>query len=423
MRAPVVIQNAPARGFGSTFLSAAIVLGRSLALMGVLVRFAWRARGRYGTTASKAFAMARQLRSEGVGPSPLIHQHADVYRIDPAWLAARMADTAPRSAASERSTAKDTLVVHFTGTGETRHGPIASLLRALEHSPELALCDHFVADAPSDAGAYLSPRAFGETLWQQLEPIIDRHPGPFLFIGLSRGALAALELGNRVASNKGKLTRVVAYSPPFIRPSELPPSIELIGSLEALVEHSSALLAHPRLGFFRTHYARISQPVQTFLTALVLSELGLGDDDNMRWAMCDVVSDDPLTASLRSVREFAMLTRVPQSELEQFAAELGAAFAKPTLLSAVVLWGEDDPWTPAVQNQALVVQALARAGASSQALHHALVPAAGHALCRQPEVPAAALAVHLAGVMARVMGRTLSPLDDAPTGSDQRLVG
>ncbi|HTU56932.1 MAG TPA: hypothetical protein VMF89_00840, partial [Polyangiales bacterium] len=132
-------------------------------------------------------------------------------------------------------------------------------------------------------------------------------------------------------------------------------------------------------------------PIQTLLTAGVLAELRLDDPPNQTLAMRDLLRDDPLASSLRSVREFAMLTRVQQDELSQFADKLGAVVTQEARLSVAIVWGQNDPWTPAEANHALIERAVRRAGGSAASALLRVIPGVGHAFCREHAQPSAAL--------------------------------
>lgn len=233
--------------------------------------------------------------------------------------------------------------------------------------------------------------SFADQLWDELSPFLKARSGPCLFVGLSRGALAALELGWRTAVEQDKVVSILAQSPPFVRPARMPPAIELIAACEKLVLRSISqleLFPSPKV---QRAYLQLSKPIQTLLTASVLAELGLDDRPNQTLAMRDLLRDDPIASSLRSVREFAMLTRVEQAELSQFAQKLGEELTHDARLSVAIAWGENDPWTPAVENHALVEQAMIRAGGSRAHTRLHLLPGVGHAFCREPKHPAAQL--------------------------------
>jgi pimeloyl-ACP methyl ester carboxylesterase len=116
--------------------------------------------------------------------------------------------------------------------------------------------------------AYAGALGFGAQLWAQLEPLLDAQPGPFLFVGMSRGGSAALELAMRTASEKRKPATALSISPAFVRPATMAPTLTLIGSLEPLVEHAADLLAASPLAAPRALYGRTATPIQALLTGL-----------------------------------------------------------------------------------------------------------------------------------------------------------
>ena len=173
-------------------------------LIWVLVRFGLRAGSRYRASVSRAFRNARQIELERESwASPLTRYRGAVHAVDATFLlsaagVAKQGDT-PLPAAL-----RDAVVLQFTGTGETRHGPLAIIANMLAHSPELAVLPHYIVDAPESAAAYTGARAFAEQLWKDIEPLVDAHAGPFFFVGLSRGALAALELAHAPRARRTK---------------------------------------------------------------------------------------------------------------------------------------------------------------------------------------------------------------------------
>lgn len=364
----------------------ALLLGVAT-LYWALARYLLRAKARHRAGIRSGFVRRAALEA---GPdswtSPLSACSPSVYKVDPAFLASKARPAPPLSAALRAG-----CVLHFTGTGETRHGPLASIELLLTHTPALAALEHFIVDAPAQAAAYSGAMPFAEQLWLELSPLLEARSGPCLFVGLSRGALAALELGFRTAVEQDKIVSVLAQSPPFVRPARMPPAIELIASCERLVMRSNAqleLFPSPKV---LQRYIQLSKPIQTLLTACVLAELNLDDAPNQTLAMRDLLRDDPLASSLRSVREFAMLTRVQQDELSAFADKLGAVVTQEPRLSVAVVWGQNDPWTPAAANLALVESALQRAGSSDADTLLRVVPGVGHAFCREHTQPAAEL--------------------------------
>jgi pimeloyl-ACP methyl ester carboxylesterase len=356
-----------------------------------LARYMLRTSGRQRSGIRAGFVRRAALEAErDTWASPLTACSPSVYRVDDAFIA-RLLGVATCASPPLSAALRQGCVLHFTGTGETRHGPLASIELLLTHSPELGRLEHYIVDAPAHAAAYGDAMSFADQLWQELSPLLQARSGPCLFVGLSRGALAALELGFRAAVEQNKIVSVLAQSPPFVRPARMPPAIELIASCESLVTRSIAQLELFPSAKVQRRYVQLSKPIQTLLTASVLAELGLDDVPNQNLAMRDLLYDDPIASSLRSVREFAMLTRVEQAELSQFADKLGEVVTQDTRLSVAIAWGQNDPWTPAAANHALVEQAIARAGGSRAHTLLRLLPGVGHAFCREPGQPAAEL--------------------------------
>ena len=373
------------------FLSMPQLLLGVATLYWALARYLLRAEARHRAGIRSGFVRRAALEAEpDTWTSPLTACTPSVYRVDAAFIA-RLAPIAARTSPPLSAALRTGRVLHFTGTGETRHGPLASIELLLSHTPALGALEHFIVDAPAHADAYSGAMPFAEQLWQELSPLLQERSGPCLFVGLSRGALAALELGSRAAAEQDKIVSVLAQSPPFVRPARMPPAIELIASCERLVTRSLAQLAlFPSPKVLRA-YLRLSKPIQTLLTAGVLAELQLDDPPNQTLAMRDLLRDDPLASSLRSVREFAMLTRVQQDELSEFADKLGAVVTQEPRLSVAIVWGQNDPWTPAEANHELIERAVRRAGGNAASALLRVIPGVGHAFCREQAQPASEL--------------------------------
>src|SRR5690349_157392 len=132
------------------------------------------------------------------------------------------------------------VVLQFTGTGESVHAAYENTRALLANVPALAGATHYVFEAPLDMGAYYGPEAFGASIWQRVEPIVQHYPGPFVLLGVSRGGLVALDHGVRIAEEHNKVASVLALSAPITRPTRIPIVIAgisgFVESLEGLAQ-------------------------------------------------------------------------------------------------------------------------------------------------------------------------------------------
>jgi hypothetical protein len=350
----------------------AYAIASHLRMVYVLVRFLLQADSHYYATLFRGRRLLRRLQSEPLPPSPLRAHGSQIFEVDPAWLE-RQRSEPPDALALPPGM----VVLHFTGTGETRHGPLTGLERLLKWAPELATARHYVVDAPIAAAAYTNALSFASQTWPAVEPIIDGHPGPFLCIGLSRGGLAA----------------------------------------------SHAMRAPHWIG---RPIGRVFAGIQTFVTCCVLAELRLHDERNMYWTLRDVLELDAVSTSLRLTREFSLLARSSQSELTHFLHEVVETARLNPRFAASLCWGMADTWTRAESNLRLVQNKDLPSvphSADSGRMQAVVLEGYQHALNRQPTAEDPRLAETLGWTLQRIhrMLQSLKTYDDRRAHWDAML--
>lgn len=198
------------------------------------------------------------------------------------------------------------IVLYLTGTGETPEALVESLSPLRSAIPALAGAQEYVFDAPFCKDAYDGPTQFAESAWTVIEPLTAGSPGPFILIGMSRGAVLALDLAGRIASSQGKVATVLALSPPMAVPSTLPRLVLTIARMEALLEGVHACVATEPEWLRNVAEAGVRQS-QIFLTAMVLKSLGILDERELAFVIRSINEHGALQSSLRSSREFRLL--------------------------------------------------------------------------------------------------------------------
>jgi hypothetical protein len=274
------------------------------------------------------------------------------------------------------------IVIYFTGTGETPHAPLPAYRRLIAAATGLSGLRHYVVEAPWSRGAYYGSSAFSSRIWEQLLPLITREPGPFVFVGLSRGAVAALDTGARVAEEHGKVAAVLAMSPPFKLPQRLPASIVEVAKLEPVVERLGIWLPLSP-SWAQQLVTRVVRRVHLLLTAIVHAELGMLAEEDFCYAVRDIELRGAVESSARAVREFRLLVEAPDRELDHFTSRVAAAAARTPRFFASLVWGEEDAWAPAAACHARLSRALVREKTPSDRVALAMLPGRGHGLFRE----------------------------------------
>lgn len=303
--------------------------------------------------------------------SPLRFVSEGLYRIEPAFLG--------RGEAGE---AAQPVVIYFTGTGETVHAPLPAYRALVQAAQGLAELAHFVVEAPLARGAYYGSSAFSSRMWERVQPIVQQHAGPFVLVGLSRGAIAALDMGARLAEEHGKVAAVLAMSPPLKLPSQLPNSIVEVAAFEPIVERISAALPHVPQIFARLAES-IVRHVHVYLTAVLQAELGMLGDEDFKYAQYDIDLRGPIESSARAVREFRLLVEAPDGELLHFANRVACVAARTPRFFAALVWGERDGWVRAASCEERMVAALARENTPQDRVITSIQDGGGHGLFRE----------------------------------------
>lgn len=361
----------------------------ALASTWVFARFALRARLRHFRAARRGQELAR------LGPleqSPARPFGPDVHELDRDWL------FEPNDAAHPQ--AERAVVVYFAGSGETLHAPLPPLRRLLNACESMRGLRCFMVEPPHQAGAYAGAASFGTRSWDQLSTLVDAFEGPFVLVGLSRGAIAAMDAGTRIAEERGKVAACVALSPPLARPPRMPPSVELVAELEGLVWQVSQHFTGPGGKTRSATLRKIVRAVQVALTSFIHEELRMATTPQLRGAMHDLLVDDPLRTSLRSVREFRLLTRADEHALTRLCDAVACAVARSERISLHAIWGAEDTWADAGACRTRLLTALERAGVPRERYQTGVVESTGHALYREHNADLTVVAAALDGALA-----------------------
>ncbi|AKF07370.1 hypothetical protein DB32_004519 [Sandaracinus amylolyticus] len=311
----------------------------------------------------------RRARASDPRPSPLRRVADGVHEIDPRWL-----DGAP----SEPLRCVDSMIVlHFVGTGETRHGPLPGIARLVRACPALRAPRHFVVDGPSDPLAYEDLATLSPRIWASIEPLIDASSGPFVLVGLSRGGALALEAAARIADEKRKAVSCVALSPPLARPRRLPRIVETIAGFGALATAYTDAVERGVVPTWLVRCAtRVVRALQLAITAYILADLRAADDETLSWTLRDLDDHEGVDSALRQVGEFGLLQRTSEVELVRFTRFVARSLVHNELAWALALWGEDDSWLAPSACRGQIERALARLRSAQGAIATCMVP--GH---------------------------------------------
>ena len=252
----------------------------------------------------------------------------------------------PRTRSETTELASDNgapVVIYFTGTGETPEAmlgsfqPLRAAIPALENATEYAL------EAPSSKGAYYGPNQFASRMWDVIAPLVSHYAGPFILIGISRGALVALDVAARIAEEQAKVASVLALSPPIVVPRSLPLPVRTVAGMEDIVAglQDCVETGPPWLN-------GVVEPVvrrfQIFLTAMVLKNLGVLAERELMFAVRDIHERGAIESGLRAAREFRLLRETKHREMELLTEGFAKSVAQSPRLFASLVWGTDDTW-------------------------------------------------------------------------------
>jgi pimeloyl-ACP methyl ester carboxylesterase len=294
------------------------------------------------------------------------------------------------------------VVVYFTGTGETPHVPMAAFERLLSGS-QAGTGRRFVVEAPSGRGAYYGSAAFSARIWQRVERVVAGHAGPFVLVGFSRGALAALDVAARITEEQGKVASVLSFSPPLDTPAKWPHSIVAISRFEPVLEHLDTALGElPRL---RRLAEWLIERIHLVFTARIQMEHDMHAAHEMELALRDLRERGAIAAGQRATREFRLLVEAHSRELELFAHGVAGVAARTPRFFALLAWGENDPWAPALASRARIERALSRESTPRDRLVTHMFAGRGHALFREIHQPIAACSELLDRVWREALAR------------------
>lgn len=319
---------------------------------------------------------------------PLLPLDPGLYEVAPWFL--HGADFPPDA----REHTSDALtIVHILGTGENLYSPLTGLRLMCQADTRLRAFRHVIVDTPHDAAGYLGPAEFGSRVRRSLAPLLAREQRRLVIVGLSRGALSALDLGADVVSTVGMRVGILALAPPLAKPHALPATVYTIGALEPIMENLLQLLAAaPWLGscanwITRRMYVRFS--------AFVLVELRMVDPTALELFARFVRQTDPKQACLRAVREFSLLCRVSDAELRHAVSGVLQRLAFCETAHAIVCWGDADRWVPVERSRDRLLEKLAQQAVPRTRVEVNILPGLGHGLSREPAYDYAQLAACL----------------------------
>lgn len=313
------------------------------------------------------------LHSEVSAPRtpPLSQIGTDLYEVDTAALC---------ELAAAPSTSDVVTVVHLLGSGETRLSPLPGLRALIAAEPALAAHRHLIIDTPTQPAAFLGPDAFAERLTRNLGTVLQGE-GPLLLFGLSRGAVASLEIACRVGVQQQRPVAALALSPPARADYTWPKSVVDIASLEP------ATSAVAELGWMPGPIARFTETRMrhTFMafSAWVMAELSFACRETLSWVACETMRRPPTVLCLRAVREFVLLTRVPDTELRHAYNAIADRVGACPHLKLTMCWGENDVWIPAHAAKERIDGALERRGVDSERMQTHVLPGWNHGIGRQ----------------------------------------
>ncbi|HEX6242576.1 MAG TPA: hypothetical protein VFZ61_16800, partial [Polyangiales bacterium] len=271
------------------------------------------------------------------------------------------------------------VVLQFTGTGESVHAAYANTRGLFARVPALLGATHYVFEAPLDVGAYYGPEAFGASLWQRVEPIVQHYPGPFVLLGVSRGGLVALDHGARIAEEHGKVASVLALSAPTTRPTHIPKIIAGISGFVESLEGLAQALPDVARRVRRDIEALVSFFYLT-LIALILRFHRVFDLPSLDRHALDVSDHGVVPATVRCAREFRLLVRASERKLQLHTQLVQQALDRHRRrFFACLVWGAEDGWIDAQTCLVRFAEAGGKQG-SEPAAETCVVAGLGHLL-------------------------------------------
>jgi pimeloyl-ACP methyl ester carboxylesterase len=247
------------------------------------------------------------------------------------------------------------------------------------------LCDvhHVIADSPRDAAGYLGPQEFATRLRRVLAPLLEREQERLVICGLSRGAMAALDLGADLASTRGMRVGVLAMAPPAARPQRAPHTVLNIGGFEPIIENFVPYLELHR--WFQPIGAFITRDLYVRFGGFTLAELRMANAAAVELFARYVRQSDPTLACLRSVREFALLGRVSDAELRHAVSMSMQRYAFSESAHVTVCWGDEDAWLDVPACRERIEAMIARHAVPSERIEVHTLRGSSHGVSREPD--------------------------------------
>ena len=325
-------------------------------------------------------ALFKALKTPSTGDTPLCALEPGLYEVEPWFLGG--SDTANDERAAPQHDASKLTVVHLLGTGENIYSPLTGLRALCKHDPRLWAHRHVIVDTPHDAAGYLGPHEFATRLRRVLAPLLAREPDRLVIVGLSRGAMAALDLGADLASTQGMRIGVLALAPPLARPARPPQSVLNIGGFEPIIENFVRYLElNP---WFAPIGAWITRDLYVRFSAFTLAELRMLSDAALVMFARYIKGADPTLACLRSVREFALLGRVSDAELRHATSLSMQRFAFSETAHVTVCWGDEDPWLDVAPCRERIEAMIERHGVPPERVDVHVLRGVSHGISREP---------------------------------------
>lgn len=322
-------------------------------------------------------ALFKALRAPASSATPLRALEPGLHEVEPWFL---LGHDAPGEAGAPRS---DTLtVVHLLGTGENIYSPLTGLRAMCRSDERLCAPRHVIVDTPHDAAGYLGPQEFATRLRRVLAPLLARESERLVIVGLSRGAMAALDLGAELASTEGMRVGVLAMAPPMKRPTRPPHSVLNIGGFEPIMEN---FISYLELNPWLLPMGRwITRELYVRFSGFILAELRMVSDASIAMFARYVHAIDPKLACLRSVREFALLGRVSDAELRHAVSMAMQRFSFSESAHVTVCWGDEDAWLEVGPCRERLESMIARHAVPSERVEVNTLKGVSHGVSREP---------------------------------------
>jgi len=386
-----VILGAMASMVGETVVAFGRLLRFAPTGLAALLRFALRFRPRH----RRAFREALGALSGGV-PSehgePFEQIHPNVLEIRRDYL---------RELGLPEQQPSPLTVIHLNGTGEPLHAILPGLQTVFSLQPQLAAHRHLLIDVPDAVNAFDGAEEFRNALRDILAPVLEGTHGGLLLIGLSRGGVAAMDLGATWVRTSRRAVGVLALSPPLIGDYERPQTVRDIACLEPMMAQLAQLAKVLPRWLLRGQDWLLRRSYLA-LTSFTLAEFEMDSVPVLRWAAWDLRHQDPIGSILRANREFAMLLRVSDRVLHDGCDHVARTAASHDGLSVYMLWGERDKWVPADRCAERARASFAAADVPAERVKVDVLPGWGHALSRQHAPDSTQLAECVAQLAARV---------------------